>query len=39
MEDLNNIEKKLDQLNIEYGDNNFMNDLKESNKIEEGIKE
>ena len=39
MEDLNNIEKELDQLNIEFGDNNLLNDLKELNKIEEGIKE
>ena len=37
MEDLNNIEKELDQLHIEFEDNNFLNDLKEINKIEENI--
>ena len=39
MEDFINIEKEIDQLNINFGDNNFLNDLKEINQIEEDIKE
>ena len=39
MEDFSIIQKEIDQLNIEFGDNNFLNDLKEKNQIEEVIKE